>query len=52
MQTRRSRVAVIGTGGSIAMPGRHSLDLYEYADYSRILEIDELGDVSGSRSGR
>ena len=24
------------------MPGRHSLDLYEYADYSRILEIDEL----------
>ena len=42
MQTRRSRVAVIGTGGSIAMPGRHSLDLYEYADYCRILEIDEL----------
>jgi L-asparaginase len=38
----RHRIAVIGTGGSISMPGRHRLDLYEYADYTRVLEVDEL----------
>ena len=42
MPNIKSRIAVIGTGGSISMPGRHRLDLYEYSDYSRVLEIDEL----------
>jgi len=42
MQPRKDRVAVIGTGGSISTPGRHRLDLYEYSDYGRILEVDEL----------
>jgi len=42
MSNKKSRVAVIGTGGSISMPGRHSLDLYEYSDYGRVLEVDEL----------
>lgn len=38
----RPRVAVIGTGGSISIVGRHSLDLYEYGDFGRVLEVDEL----------
>jgi L-asparaginase len=42
MQPKKSRVAVIGTGGSISTPGRHRLDLYEYSDYCRVLEVDEL----------
>jgi L-asparaginase len=42
MANKKSRVAVIGTGGSISMPGRHRLDLYEYSDYARVLEVDEL----------
>jgi L-asparaginase len=42
MPQRKSRIAVIGTGGSISMPGRHRLDLYEYSDYARVLEVDEL----------
>jgi len=42
MSGKKPRVAVIGTGGSISMPGRHRLDLYEYSDYARVLEIDEL----------
>jgi len=37
-----SRVAVIGTGGSISIVGRHSLDLFEYDDFGRVLEVDEL----------
>ena len=39
---RKPRVAVIGTGGTISGVGRHSLDLYEYMDYGRRQEADEL----------
>lgn len=42
MKGRRPRVAVIGTGGSISTPGRDSLDLFEYADYERPVEVDDL----------
>lgn len=38
----RPRVAVIGTGGTISFEGRDSLDLYEYGDHGRILDVDEL----------
>lgn len=41
-RTTRPRVAVIGTGGSISTVGRHSLDLFEYGDFGRTLEVDEL----------
>jgi len=40
--SRKPRIAMIGTGGSISTPGRHSLDLFEYSDYSPPLEVDEL----------
>ena len=40
--TKRPRVALIGTGGTISSVGRHSLDLVEYADHGRILEAEEL----------
>lgn len=33
---------MIGTGGTISIVGRHSLDLAEYADFGKVLEIDEL----------
>ncbi len=36
------RVAVIGTGGTVSSVARHSLDLYEYMDYGRKQEADEL----------
>jgi len=36
------RLAVIGTGGSISTPARHELDLHEYGEGSRPLEVDEL----------
>ncbi len=39
---RQPRVAVIGTGGTISGVGRHSLDLYEYMDFGRRQEADEL----------
>jgi len=42
MAGSRPRVAVIGTGGSISTWGRHALDLFEYGDYGRVLEVDEL----------
>jgi L-asparaginase len=42
MQGGKPRVAIIGTGGSISTPGRHSLDLLEYSDFGRTLEVDEL----------
>jgi L-asparaginase len=42
LQRARPRVAVIGTGGSISTVGRHSLDLFEYGHFGRILEVDEL----------
>jgi len=38
----RPRVAVIGTGGSISMHGRDSMDLFEYGDFGRVLEVEEL----------
>lgn len=40
--SRKPRIAMIGTGGSISTPGRHSLDLFEYSDYAPPLEVDEL----------
>jgi L-asparaginase len=39
---RRPRVAVIGTGGTISGVGRHSLDLYEYMDFGRRQDAEEL----------
>jgi len=41
-RTQRPRVAVIGTGGTITTEGRDSLDLFEYMDFGRRLEIEEL----------
>ena len=38
----KAKVAVIGTGGSISIVGRHSLDLFEYGDFGPVLEVDEL----------
>ena len=38
----KPRVAVIGTGGSISTLARHNLDLYEYADFGRRVEVDEV----------
>ena len=39
---RKSRVALIGMGGTISSIGRDSLDLWEYMDASRKAEPDEL----------
>jgi L-asparaginase len=36
------RVAVIGTGGSIATPARHPLDLFEYGQFAKPMPVDEL----------
>ncbi|SPB18584.1 asparaginase [Caballeronia novacaledonica] len=41
-ETRRPRVAVIGTGGTFAMHGRHRFDWIEYADSGVIHPIDAL----------
>jgi len=38
----RPRVAVIGTGGTISLEGRHSLDLYEYMEFGTRHEIDSI----------
>jgi L-asparaginase len=38
----RSRVAVIGTGGTMSSVGRHSLDLVEYSDFGQVLDADQL----------
>jgi len=38
----RPRVAVIGTGGTISVEGRHSLDVYEYMDFGHRHEIDSI----------
>ncbi len=40
--TRRPRVAVVGTGGTIASVGAHSLDIATYMDHAGILTVDEL----------
>jgi L-asparaginase len=42
MSTPSVRVAVIGAGGSISTPARGPLDLSEYADYTRTLDIADL----------
>ena len=42
MSKSSRRVALIGTGGSISAIARHSLDLFEYIDFGRIVEVDEL----------
>jgi L-asparaginase len=36
------RIAVIGTGGSIATPARHELDLFEYGQFSKPMQVDVL----------
>lgn len=36
------RIAVIGTGGSIATLGRHTLDLFEYGQFSKPMPVDAL----------
>ena len=38
----RKRIAVIGTGGSIATIGRSSVDLIDYGQFGRVLPVDEL----------
>ena len=38
----RPRIAVIGTGGTFAMHGRHRFDWIEYADSGVIHPIDDL----------
>jgi L-asparaginase len=38
------RIAVIGTGGTISTPARHDLDAYEYGEFSKPMEVDELLD--------
>ena len=42
MTARTPRIAVVGTGGSIATMGRDSLDLAEYIDFGTKIEIDAL----------
>lgn len=39
---RRPRIAVIGTGGTFAMHGRHRFDWIEYADSGVVHPIDDL----------
>lgn len=36
------RIAIIGTGGSIATPARHELDLFEYGQFGKPVAIGEL----------
>ena len=38
----RPRVAVVGTGGTISMEGRHSLDTYEYMEFGTRHDIDAI----------
>ncbi len=38
----KPRVAIIGTGGTIASVGRHSLELVEYIDNKTIYDINDL----------
>ena len=42
MSSAKRRVALIGTGGTIASIGRGSLDLWEYMDAGRKAEPDNL----------
>ena len=41
-QSYRPKVAVVGTGGTIAFDGRHSRDTYEYMEFG---ERHEIGDI-------
>ncbi len=36
------RIAVIGMGGSISTPGRHKLDLYEYGQFAKPLQVEDV----------
>ena len=36
------RIAVIGMGGSISTPGRHKLDLYEYGQFAKPLQVADV----------
>ncbi len=36
------RIAVIGTGGTISTPARGELDMHEYGEFARPLEVDAL----------
>lgn len=38
----RSRVGVLGTGGTISIVGADPFDVLEYADHGRVMEVDEL----------
>lgn len=41
-QDHRPKISVIGTGGTISVEGRHSLDIYEYMDFGHRHEIDSI----------
>src|SRR5689334_15376221 len=41
-EVQRPRIAVIGTGGTFAMHGRHRFDWIEYADSGVIHPIEDL----------
>lgn len=47
--SRRPRVAVVGTGGTVSFVGRHPLDLYEYADGGKLLGGLADGRLIGGR---
>ncbi len=36
------RIAVIGTGGTISTPARHDLDMHEYGEFSKPMQVGEL----------
>ena len=42
MSDTKPRVAIIGGGGTISFTGRHSLDLYDYAEFGRLHPIDAV----------
>lgn len=42
MSTNKPKIALIGTGGTISSIGRDPLDLIDYPDNSRKMEIDEV----------
>ena len=42
MASNKPRVAIIGTGGTISSIGRHALDLIDYPDSGRKMQIDEV----------
>src|SRR5262249_13382984 len=42
MAKSSTKIALIGTGGSISVAARHSLDHFEYIEGGRIVQVDEL----------